>query len=304
MNAVLKLGNDFYKKLLDEFHDGVYFVDRERRIVYWNKGAERITGFTAGEVEGKKCSDNILLHVDGEGNSLCNGHCPLQFTIADGVSRHAEVYLHHKKGFRVPVSVRVSPIRDAGGMVIGAVEVFTDETPQVVLLERLTQFERLAYIDPLTEVANRRYTEIVLASRHEEMKRYGWLFGILFVDIDHFKLVNDRYGHARGDDVLRMVAKTLVHSVRSFDVVGRWGGEEFIAVITNVDLGETRTFAERIRTLVEHSSLPGDPPVCVTVSVGATIAKESDSVEALVARADGLMYRSKQDGRNRVTVDG
>jgi len=74
VNAVLKLGNDFYKKLLDEFHDGVYFVDRERRIVYWNKGAERITGFAAGEVEGKKCSDNIRLHVSGEGNSLCNDH--------------------------------------------------------------------------------------------------------------------------------------------------------------------------------------------------------------------------------------
>lgn len=298
----MQVDHDFYKKLLDEFYDGVYFVDRERRIIYWNRGAERITGFKAAEVMGRRCSDNILLHVDGEGRSLCNGFCPLQFTISDGMPRNAEVYLHHKSGFRVPVAVRVTPIRNPGGEVSGAVEVFTDNSPQAVLLERVSQFERLAYIDPLTEVANRRYAEIVLTARHEEMKRYGWPFGILFVDIDLFKAVNDRYGHAVGDDVLRMTAKTLVNSVRSFDVVGRWGGEEFIAIIANVGSGELRTFADRIRTLVEHSSLPADPPVAVTVSIGATIARDGDTVDELVDRADELMYRSKLDGRNRLTL--
>ncbi len=223
--------HEFFKKLLDEFHDGVYFVDRERRITYWNRGAERITGYAASEVVGKRCMDNILIHVDAEGVSLCNGHCPLVFTLSDGAPRYAEVFLHHKEGFRVPVSVRVTPIRDGQGAVTGAVEVFSDNVPQAALLERITQFERLAYIDPLTEVANRRYTEIVLSARHEELRRYDWPFGILFVDIDLFKAVNDRYGHAKGDDVLRMVAKTLVNSVRSFDVVGRWGGEEFLLVL-------------------------------------------------------------------------
>lgn len=296
------LDQDFYKKLLDEFYDGVYFVDRERRIIYWNKGAERITGYSAEEVIGRKCSDDILMHVDGEGRALCQGCCPLQFAMDDGAPRRADIYLHHKKGYRVPVSVRVSAIRNARGQVIGAVEVFTDNTPQATLLERVTQFERLAYIDPLTEVANRRYTEIVLTARHEEMKRYGWPFGILFVDIDRFKIVNDRYGHAKGDRVLRMVARTLVHSVRSFDVVGRWGGEEFVAVIANVSVEEIGVFGERIRTLVEHSSLPDETPIRVTVSVGATIARDGDTIEELVKRADELMYQSKQDGRNRVTA--
>lgn len=300
----MRFDGEFYKKLLDEFYDGVYFVDRDRVITYWNRGAERISGFTADEVVGRRCMDNILMHVDGKGQLLCQGGCPLSYTIEDGISRQTEIYLHHKQGFRVPVSVRVSPLRDAGGGIIGAVEVFSDNSPQAPLLERIAQFERLSYVDPLTELPNRRFAEIVLTSRHEELKRYGWKFGILFVDIDHFKAVNDTYGHVRGDEVLKMVGTTLLRSVRSFDVVGRWGGEEFLAIIANVDHAEIHAFAERMRTLVEHSQLPGERPVRVTVSIGATIARDGDAVEDLVRRADELLYRSKREGRNRVTVDG
>lgn len=300
----MDLDGDFYKKLLDEFYDGVYFVDRGRHITYWNRGAERISGYSSAEVMGRRCMDNILTHVDCEGRSLCHGYCPLALTMEDGLPRQAEVYLHHKQGFRVPVSVRVTPLRDPGGGIVGAVEIFSDNSPQAPLLERLAQFERLSYVDPLTELANRRYAEIVLTARHEELKRYGWKFGILFVDIDHFKRVNDAHGHLRGDEVLKMTGSTLLRSVRSFDVVGRWGGEEFMAIIANVDRSEILSFAGRMRTLVEHSALPGDPPVRVTVSIGATIARDGDAVEDLIRRADGLLYRSKQEGRNRVTVEG
>jgi len=304
MSPIRQIDLEFYKRLLDEFYDGVYFTDRERRIIYWNRGAERITGYAADEVLGKRCSDNILMHVDKNGNSLCKSNCPLQLTMMDSAPRNAELYLHHKKGHRLPVSVRATPMKNKSGEVIGAVEVFTDISPQIALIDRVTQFERLAYIDPLTEVANRRYTEIMLAARREELERYGWPFGVLFVDIDRFKNVNDQYGHSVGYEVLRMTARTLVNSVRAFDVVGRWGGEEFIAVIANVTLPDARTFAERVRTLVEQSKLHGDPPVQVTVSIGATVARDGETIEKLVERADELMYKSKQDGRNRVTSAG
>ncbi len=304
MSPIRQIDLEFYKRLLDEFYDGVYFTDRDRRIIYWNRGAERITGYAAEEVLGRRCSDNILMHVDRNGRSLCTTNCPLQFTMADGSPRNAELYLHHKKGHRLPVSVRATPMRNREGEIIGAVEVFTDISPQIALIDRVTQFERLAYIDPLTEVANRRYTEIMLAARREEFERYGWPFGVLFVDIDRFKNVNDRYGHGVGDEVLRMTARTMVNSVRAFDVVGRWGGEEFIAIIANVTLADAQGFAERVRTLIEQSKLHGDPPVQVTVSIGVTVARQDETVEKMVERADELMYKSKQDGRNRVTAAG
>ena len=298
----MKADDGFYKTLLDNLYDGVYFVDRDRRITYWNRGAERITGFTSAEVVGKRCSDAILMHVDKEGNVLCRGGCPLADSIADGAERSTKVFLHHKDGHRVPITVRVAPIRDDLGAITGGVEIFSDNTPAVAALERVAEFEQLAYIDPLTGLANRRYAEITLNSRFEELERYDWAFGVIFIDIDRFKDVNDRFGHDIGDEVLKTVAKTLQNSVRSFDVVGRWGGEEFIAVIANVGEEELLATANRFRALVEESSIPAVPGLRVTISLGATIARTDDDMASILKRVDQLMYESKDAGRNCATA--
>jgi diguanylate cyclase (GGDEF)-like protein/PAS domain S-box-containing protein len=293
----MKTDDVFYKTLLDNLYDGVYFVDNDRTISYWNKGAERITGYAAAEVVGRRCSDDILMHVDREGNSLCLGLCPLADTMADGKARSSDVYLQHKDGHRVHVFVRVAPIHDERGEIAGGIEVFTDNTPAAEALERL------AFLDPLTGLANRRYAEITLNARLEELQRYGWRFGVIFIDIDNFKDVNDRHGHDAGDEVLKMVAKTLRNSVRTFDVVSRWGGEEYVAVIAHVEGGELAATANRCRALVEQSSLPAARSIGVTISLGATLALQDDTMASLIKRADGLMYRSKAAGRNALTTD-
>jgi diguanylate cyclase (GGDEF)-like protein len=185
---------------------------------------------------------------------------------------------------------------------MGGVEIFSDSTPAVAALERVAEFEQLAYIDPLTGLANRRYAEIALNSRFEELERYNWAFGVIFIDIDRFKDVNDRFGHDIGDEVLRTVAKTLQNSVRSFDVVGRWGGEEFLAVIANVDGEELLAAANRFRALVEESSIQAVPGLRVTISLGATIARTDDDIASILKRVDQLMYESKAAGRNAATV--
>jgi diguanylate cyclase (GGDEF)-like protein/PAS domain S-box-containing protein len=295
--------DDFYKTLLDNLYDGVYFVDRDRRITYWNKGAERITGYAAHEVEGKRCADSILMHVDDKGNVLCTGCCPLSEAMQGGELKSTEVYLLHKDGHRVPVAVRVAPIRAADGTIIGGVEIFNDNTSGIAALERVAEFEKLAYVDPLTGLPNRRYTEITLAARSEEMQRYGWPFGVIFIDIDRFKQINDQCGHDVGDEVLAMVARTLSKAVRSFDIVGRWGGEEFLAVVANVERDELIATANRFRALVEQSIHPAHTALHVTVSIGVARARPEDTVADLLKRADRLMYESKAAGRNRVTAD-
>ncbi len=298
----MEADDGFYKTLLDNLYDGVYFVDRDRRITYWNRGAERITGFTSAEVVGKRCADAILMHVDLEGKILCREGCPLADSIDTGAERSAKVFLHHKDGHRVPITVRVAPIRDKHGKITGGIEIFSDNTPTVAALERVAEVERLAYIDPLTGLANRRYAEITLNGRFEELQRYNWPFGVIFIDIDRFKDINDRFGHDIGDEVLKMVAKTLQNSVRSFDVIGRWGGEEFLAVIANVDREELLATASRFRALVEESGIPAVPGIRVTISLGATLARPDDEMASLLKRVDQLMYESKSAGRNTATV--
>jgi diguanylate cyclase (GGDEF)-like protein/PAS domain S-box-containing protein len=293
----------FYRELLDNVGDGLYFTDGERRISYWNKEAERITGYSRSEVLGRRCMDNLLMHVDGAGNILCHTGCPLRETIADGQSRQMEVFLRHKDGHRVPVFVRASPIRDETGTIVGAVETFSDNSAKNRMEERLVELEKLSLLDALTGLANRRYIEEQIQARLEELRRYGWPFGLLFVDIDHFKAVNDRFGHEVGDKVLRMVGKTLDGSSRYFDLAARWGGEEFLVLLGNTDASLLPDIGERFRALIERSALSGpEDSVRVTVSIGGTVGLADDTVETLVRRADQKLYEAKQSGRNRICI--
>jgi diguanylate cyclase (GGDEF)-like protein/PAS domain S-box-containing protein len=293
-----------YRDVLDHLYDGVYFLDRERKIFFWNKGAERITGYRAEDVRGQACSENILCHVDQQGRSLCHGNCPAARVLEDGQAREAEVYLLHKNGYRKPVRIRVAPIEDPSGRIVGAMEIFSDDTSSESLRRRVALLEKLSSLDSLTQLANRRSLEAAMVSRLAEIRRYDVTFALLFIDIDNFKSINDRYGHEIGDEVLRVVAQTLSRSLRPFDLSGRWGGEEFLAVILNVDAAYLEVVAERVRALIGQTHIPmQDTYLQVTVSIGAAMARRDDTPEALLNRADRLMYRSKMEGRNRVSLE-
>jgi diguanylate cyclase (GGDEF)-like protein/PAS domain S-box-containing protein len=296
----MNFNEETFAKIVDSLHDGLYFVDRDRCITYWNKAAERITGYTAAEVVGRSCSDNILTHVDADGNHLCSGVCPLAATIADGTARSSEIYLHHKDGHRIPISVRTSTLTDTTGSVIGGIELFTDISSQAVSQLRIRELEKMALIDKLTELPNRRYLEKELHNKFEEKKRLNFPFGILFIDIDHFKKFNDTYGHDVGDRVLACVARTFTANSRPFDIYGRWGGEEFIGILHIATGDDMEHLADRLRMLVENSYIMHEGNrLIVTVSIGATILRDDDTIESLLKRADSLLYKSKQAGRNR-----
>jgi diguanylate cyclase (GGDEF)-like protein len=242
--------------------------------------------------------------MDENGRNLCQNGCPLQMTLQDGLGRDAYAYLHHAEGHRLPVSLRVSAIRDADGRITGAVQVFQDASERMAFIQRIKELEALAMLDPLTALANRRLAEQHLEIGLDSLRRYEWGFGVLMVDVDHFKIVNDTYGHSVGDDVLRMLGRVLAKNVRSVDVVGRWGGDEFLVMQPNTTLESLRGASERLRLLVRGSSLDEfEEPLGVTVSIGATLARSTDDIKRLVGRADVLLYRAKSDGRDRVVAD-
>ncbi len=290
--------------VLDVLYEGVYSVDRDRRILSWNKAAEAITGYDSERVVGVRCRDNLLVHIDGQGRRLCDDACPLEQTLADGQAREAEVYMLHRDGHRVPVSLRTTIGAGAQGKVVTAAQVFQDRTSEMAALRRAADFEKLAQIDPLTELANRRLIEGTLAGRLEELRRYGWPVGLVLLDVDDLKAANDRFGHEAGDGVLELVARNLHHNVRSFDLVGRWGGDEFVCILASIGERALEELADRLRLLVAHSRFGvGSTLVQVTVSGGATLARLDDTMQTLIGRADRLLYESKAAGRNRISFD-
>jgi diguanylate cyclase (GGDEF)-like protein/PAS domain S-box-containing protein len=294
---------DIYKSILDNLYDGVYLVDRHRRITYWNKGAERLTGYSSDEVLGRACMDNILAHVDGTGRELCRGLCPLAASMHDGAPRQAEVYLRHKEGHRVPVRVRVAPLRDEHGEIQGAVEIFTDE-PNTAALNAVPVIQQEVLTCRQTRVPNRDYLQVKLQSHLDEFARCGWPFAVLRMDLDRFQEFNDLYGRNIGDELLLIVARTLAGSLSSRDIFGRWDGDEFVALLAGIPQDRLGAVAERCRALVERSCrISGAKPFSVTLSIGATFARAGDSAESLMERAGRLLRESKQHGRNRVSAD-
>jgi diguanylate cyclase (GGDEF)-like protein/PAS domain S-box-containing protein len=296
---------DFYKNIIDNLYDGVYFVDRERVITYWNKGAERITGYTSQQVVGHSCRDNLLNHISADGVQLCLSRCPLAICMEAGSAQEADVFLHHADGHRLPVLVRAAPLRDNDGNIIGAVEIFTGDVGDATVRQELRELRGIAPMDKLTNIGNREFIEgrvrAVIAELEHQPKT---AVGLLFMDIDHLKECNDRHGRHVGDRALSMVAATLRHNLRNSDLVGRWGGDEFLAILYDVTTSEMlKSVSKKLRMLVEFSRLDFfTESLTVTISAGATLLLPTDTPESVVRRVDDLLYQSKRAGGNQVSV--
>ncbi len=168
------------------------------------------------------------------------------------------------------------------------------------------RLETLAHTDPLTQLLNRRALTIRLMAELERVRRYNSPLTMLMIDLDHFKLVNDTYGHLAGDEVLRNIATVLQCSLRTVDMVARYGGEEFVIVLPETGEHGAVQFAERVRERIEARDFEISPgrSIKVTVSIGVSLypAPHVESVDDLFARADSALYRAKEKGRNRVCV--
>ncbi len=298
------LDGDFYQNLLSNISIGIYFVDKNRTITFFNHEAEKITGYTASEVIGTSCKHNLFNHMDQSGNLLCLLGCPLHATMMDGKNRCADVFLHHKDGHRVPIRVSSSQILDDNGNVIGAVETFYDISHEYQMDKENEDLKVLALEDELTQLPNRRYLEEWIIAKHREFKKFKRRYGVLLVDIDNFKYINDTYGHLVGDDMLKVVADTLKGATRANDIAARYGGEEFMLVLSGIDVDKLQSIGKRVCALVYHSTLEvGSKELSVSVSIGGTIVKDSDDIKDVVSRADELLYKSKINGKNRINSD-
>jgi two-component system cell cycle response regulator len=167
------------------------------------------------------------------------------------------------------------------------------------------RLEQLAQTDPLTQLLNRRALTERIATEMERATRHDSSLALLMIDLDHFKKVNDSYGHLVGDDVLRDIGRLLLNTIRGSDIVARYGGEEFVLLLPETDEVGAVSFAERIRTAVEAYEFDrGDdqPALKLTASIGVSVfpAARVETVEDLFSRADSALYRAKADGRNRV----
>jgi len=223
----------------------------------------------------------------------------------DGDGHTRQAWMRRRGAPSIRVSLNASQLRSEDGRTtLGAIGTFRPLDMQAALRERVDELERESTVDFLAGAANRRRLDHEIEVRLEELRRYEWPFGVVLLDVDEFKAINDRHGHKAGDQVLQQMAAALQASGRPFDLVGRWGGDEFAIVTTNVSAQQLRAVASRLRRRVEQSpQLTEAAHGRVTISVGAALARQDDTPTTLVARADALLYESKRAGRNCVSVE-
>lgn len=283
--------------------DGAYFVDNQRKILGWNEGAFFISGYRRDEVVGRCCSDSILQHVDGCGTGVCAHDCPLQKTLQDGQPHRASLFLRHKLGYRVPVSMRIVPIFGEDAKVIGAVEIFRVTSEAGHWRQRIAELEKLVFIDSMTLIPNRRFLESEIDHQLQDLSTSGDPFTACILDLDNFKGVNDRYGHHVGDDLFKNICKTLVNCLRAIDTLGRWGGDELLLLLPQTNIAQASNILDRMRLLIAETFVVTKGGfVRTTVSMGAAQATLADTRSSLVQRADAQLYLAKRQGRNRCCV--
>jgi diguanylate cyclase (GGDEF)-like protein/PAS domain S-box-containing protein len=322
LSGLLPNQSEVLQLLLDNIGDqAIFMVDARGFVRSWNAGAERLKGYSSREVSGRHfamffCEPDRLA---GEPDRL------LRLAAENG--RHEfETWRLHKDGSRFWAQVAVAPIQDPNGGLTGFAVTTRAGTEQRrsgesgdrarELLERRVQertrelmeinneLKRLATTDPLTGVMNRRAFLECCAQEVERSKRYRRPLSMLYIDLDGFKLINDGYGHQAGDDVLRRVATEISAHLRNGDIFARFGGDEFVALLTETGPDEAVTVAGRVCAALRGLSIDTSGATLHTgASFGITQLQPRDNVEDLLARADGALYVAKHSSRHIALAD-
>lgn len=291
----LRLAKQRFQSIIDLAQDAIIAFDDDHVISLFNPAAERMFGYGGDEIVGKPLS--LLLPGGADDLSLE----PMAVDSAgDEKLALPEIVAQRRDGACFPAETALSRIDYVGGRLYTLVLRDISERKAAE-----GELRRLATTDPLTGVANRR--EFMACAEHElaRVRRYGRPLALLMLDVDHFKAINDAFGHAAGDEVLRALAVAARDCLRECDIVGRLGGEEFAVVLPETQLAEAVEVAERLRRrLVELRVCAGGGEIHFTASVGVSICRSSDAtIEAPLSRADHALYTAKRGGRNRVEVE-
>ncbi len=272
--------------------------DQDWTMKFVSQGCTKLTGYEPDELVNNRVTSYAALVSEASNQQLFE---QVRVALEKEESFSLEYEVTRKDGSRIWVWERGRGVQEEDGS-IHLEGIILDISDRKVLE---TELEQMATRDPLTGLLNRREMSRVLDEELQRARRYQRPMAVLWVDFDHFKDVNDTYGHAAGDSVLRGISRLLLGSVRSVDSIGRFGGEEFVIVLPEMDLEKAQETAERLRRKVaeEPQPLGNGEAVPLTISVGVAVYPDhGQTASTLCAAADKAMYLAKDRGRNCVAM--
>ena len=295
----LDISRQRYAAVVETAYDGIITIDQHQTIMMMNDAARDIFGVNDAAVVGMSLTKYIPQRFRDKHAGYVDAFRLSPVKVRPMQSR-SPIYGLREDGSEIQIEVTISKIAVDGGTEMTAL--VRDVSERTKLIEQLKQ---AATQDPLTGVFNRRHGDAVLYSEVHRCQRHGHALTLIMLDLDHFKSINDTYGHACGDHVLKSVVDTISGSLRDADIVCRWGGEEFLVMLPETPLMDAKNWAERVRESVAALEISGygEQPIRVSISCGlAALARTDARPESLLKRADDAMYRAKENGRNQVYV--
>ncbi|HEY1182289.1 MAG TPA: sensor domain-containing diguanylate cyclase [Rhodocyclaceae bacterium] len=279
--------------VFDNVEEGIVITDAEGRVVDANPAFERITEYSRAELLGKN------LRILNSGQHEPEFYLAIWEALRQQGAWSGEIWNRRKSGDVYLQWESIGAVRDVRGEISNYVGVAIDLSR---MRHAQSDLERMAHHDPLTDLPNRLLLVSRLEHAIERAKRFGSIGAVLFMDLDFFKEVNDRCGHASGDELLQMVAKRIKSRLREVDTLARLGGDEFVAVLVDLKSRETAEMiaCDLIEQLARPFTLSCGSTVCIGVSVGiALFPSDGENAGELVKLADQALYRAKREGRGR-----
>ena len=296
-----------YMYMLESLYDGFHIVDSARQFVVWNRGAEQMTGHSSSAMLGTEWSSELL---GGSGKSQAKGLggqpiSTLDEAIALGKTAIFQLPYHRNNHSAISLELQTIPLFDADGRMHGVAETYRNlsNTSQSSLAAQAPEIKRLklqASRDALTSVANRGELENQLRQLTDQyLSQLLDPFSVIFADADHFKRVNDTYGHQVGDQILIDLAKHFCEETYSGEIVGRYGGEEFVILCPATNLEQAVRRADRLRCSLKNAQIGGIERLKLSCSFGVSQIEPGDTMESVIRRADQALYAAKEAGRDR-----
>lgn len=290
----------FEQKLIDAMHDGVVFVDSQAKITLWSKGAERLTGVGSAAALGRAFAPSLLDICNHANRRLSDEACPVARALLTNVQLRQRLLIMGRQGKHVAIDMHVIPVQRVDGTVQGATVLLHDAQPEASLEEKCEALHAEVTKDPMTKVANRAEFDRMQALFIEAHKQAQQPCSLVMVDIDHFKRINDTFGHQAGDEAIIAMANLLTSMCRSGDLVARYGGEEFAVLCADCSNADAAARAEQIRKKLADTQLACLGNKRLTASFGVTELQPGDTPESMLRRSDRALLMAKEQGRNQV----
>jgi len=295
----------FQQRLLESMHDGVVFFDLSGRVIIWNQGATELTGLSRETIHFKMWKPKVVDMRDIEGNATKTHSCPVRNCMQSGEETTQRMTITNRRtGSRATVDLHLMPVRDARGTCHGVIMIIHDSSSECSLEMTVQSLHTKATRDALTGVNNRAEFDRRLEEEISIHKANCEPLSLVICDIDHFKSINDTYGHQAGDDALVGFAELISTASRDNDIVARYGGEEFVLICPGCDVDSAVKKADAIRRKLSTTRQPALSNTVMTASFGVTQLRNRDTPELMLKRADKGLYEAKETGRNKVCSDG